>query len=456
MSWLIGRKPAGRWDAAEERAITGGFIARVLLGGFGLVILLLLAAGLLGVRNISSIRANATDLGEEPGRTSDLLNAVLREQRTIDAIYSTIARRPEAPDRDQLLGQLEASDKNLALIVKDAADEPEQDLWKKLSDEAVGFSEEARSILASGKTVTGPSLKLLDAHEQVLTLVNRLLEVESRRSRDLKTQLEELIGSLLQESTALLGAGLLLAVLFAFITVRLTGKLVRQLEWQTGELSRVSWQLLEKQETTARRFSHELHDELGQSLSALRANLTPLVLTAGEGRRRVEDCIRLVDDSIRNVRELSQLLRPTILDDFGLAASLRWLFERFQQRTAVDVSFEANFEGRMADETETHLFRIAQEALTNIARHSGATTVRVRLDRVADNVSLEIKDNGRGVSLSPAAPAPPGATEQARGLGIVGMRARARNSGGELKVDSKPGEGTVISALIPFRKREEV
>ena len=79
-----------------------------------------------------------------------------------------------------------------------------------------------------------------------------------------------------------------------------------------------------------------------------------------------------------------------------------------------------------------------------------------RLDRVADNVSLEIKDNGRGVSLSPAAPAPPGATEQARGLGIVGMRARARNSGGELKVDSKPGEGTVISALIPFRKREEV
>jgi signal transduction histidine kinase len=275
--------------------------------------------------------------------------------------------------------------------------------------------------------------------------------VESRRSKELKLQLESLSGSLLRQSSVLLGGGLILALLFAFVTVRLTGELVRQLEWQTGELSRVSWQLLEKQETTARRFSHELHDELGQSLSALKANLIPLAASAGASKSRFDDSIQLVDEAIRNVRELSQLLRPTILDDFGLAASLRWLCERFQQRTGLGVKFDCNSDGRMADETETHLFRIAQEALTNVARHSGATKVEIHLNRQNGKVLLKIHDNGRGVSSTPSKVS----AEQPRGLGIVGMRARARSAGGELRISSAPGEGTVIEASFPYREQEE-
>ena len=451
MNWFKQLAKGGLAGPTWDRAVTGAVIVRVLLGGFGLVILLLLAAGLLGVRNISSIRATATDLLEEQVRTSDLLDAVLREQRTINAIYENIARRPEALDRDQLLGQLVASDKDLADIVDAASDEPDQGLWRQLFAEASNFSDEARKILASESPVPGPSTRLLEAHRQVLTLVDRLVDVESRRSKDLKQQLEALSGNLLRQSSVLLGGGLFLALLFAFVTVRLTGELVRQLEWQTGELSRVSWQLLEKQETTARRFSHELHDELGQSLSALKANLTPLAPTAGSSKSRVEDSIRLVDEAIRNVRELSQLLRPTILDDFGLAASLRWLCERFEQRTGLDVKFNSNVDGRMADETETHLFRIAQEALTNVARHSGATKVDIHLSRQNGKVRLEIRDNGRGVSSTPLKASP----EQPRGLGIVGMRARARSAGGELRIGSASGEGTVIEATFPYREREE-
>jgi two-component system sensor histidine kinase UhpB len=451
-SWLRRRRRFGLWSATAERAITGAFIVRVLLVGFGLVILLMLAAGLLGVRNIYSIRATATDLLEEQVRSFDLLNAVLREQRTITAIYSTIARRPEEMDRDQLLKQLVDSDKELSEIVEDASDEPDQGLWKRLFAEASSFSDETRKLLATEGPVAGPSPRLLKTHEQVLVLVDQLVEVESRRSQDLKRQLEELSGSLLKESSVLLGGGLILALLFAFVTVLLTGKLVRQLEWQTGELSRVSWQLLEKQETTARRFSHELHDELGQSLSALKANLMPLSQAAGEGKPRIEDCIQLVDEAIRNVRELSQLLRPTILDDFGLEASLRWLCDRVQQRTGLEVTFESNFEARMADETETHLFRIAQEALTNVARHAGATEVRIHLQRLDGEVRLEIRDNGRGVQ--PAASTSPD-SEQPRGLGIVGMRARARSAGGKLAVGSAPGEGTTVEASFPYREREE-
>lgn len=451
MNWFHRFGKGGLKGASWDRAITGTFIVRVLLGGFGLVILLLLAAGLLGVRNISSIRATAGDLLEEQVRTSDLLDAVLREQRTINAIYLNIARRPEALDRDQLLGQLVASDKDLKDIVEAASDEPDQGLWKKLFSEASNFSDEARKILASESPVPGPSTRLLETHRQVLTLVDRLVEVEARRSKELQQQLESLSGSLLRQSSVLLGGGLVLALLFAFVTVRLTGELVRQLEWQTGELSRVSWQLLEKQETTARRFSHELHDELGQSLSALKANLIPLSASAGASKSRFDDSIQLVDEAIRNVRELSQLLRPTILDDFGLAASLRWLCERFQQRTGLDMQFDCNVDGRMADETETHLFRIAQEALTNVARHSGATRVDIHLNRQNGKVRLEIRDNGRGVSSSPIKDS----SEQPRGLGIVGMRARARSAGGELRIGSAPGEGTVIEASFPYREREE-
>lgn len=452
MNWFKKFGEGGLSGVTWDRSVTGGIIVRVLLGGFGLVILLLLAAGLLGVRNISSIRATATDLLEEQVRTSDLLDAVLREQRTITAIYENIARRPESLDRDQLLGQLVASDKDLADIVEAASDEPDQGLWKQLFSEASSFSEEARKILASESPVKEPSIRLLETHRQVLALVDRLVDVESRRSKELQQHLDASSGNLLRQSSVLLGAGLVLALMFAFVTVRLTGQLVRQLEWQAGELSRVSWQLLEKQETTARRFSHELHDELGQSLSALKANLTPLASTAGPSKSRVADSIHLVDEAIRNVRELSQLLRPTILDDFGLAASLRWLCERVQQRTGLDVQFNSNVDGRMADETETHLFRIAQEALTNVARHSGATRVDIRLDRQNAKVRLEIRDNGRGVS---AAPAKVSSEPQPRGLGIVGMRARARSAGGELKIGSVPGEGTVIEASFPYREREE-
>ena len=142
------------------------------------------------------------------------------------------------------------------------------------------------------------------------------------------------------------------------------------MEWQTAELGRVSFHMLEDQEAAARRFSHELHDELGQSLTAVKTNLSALAAAGGgdaaETGARLADCLRLVDEAIGNVREMSQLLRPTILDDFGLAAGLRWLCEGFGQRTGIDVACEVPFSGRLPDGAETHLFRIAQEALSLI------------------------------------------------------------------------------------------
>jgi len=236
------------------------------------------------------------------------------------------------------------------------------------------------------------------------------------------------------------------------LTVRNTTDLFHQMEWQASELSRVSWHLLENQESTARRFSHELHDELGQSLTALKANLAALEAAAYLDKERLEDCRRLVEEATHNVRELSQLLRPTILDDFGLDAGLRWLSDGFAQRTGIKVEYKSNLTARLPDETETHLFRIAQEALTNAARHSGATQVKMQLWAEPDQALLSIRDNGRGLPSDLRSGGDRGA--EGNGMGLIGMRARARSAGGEMTLRSVNGSGLQIDVKVPVGERQ--
>jgi signal transduction histidine kinase len=253
-----------------------------------------------------------------------------------------------------------------------------------------------------------------------------------------QTRIDQRSSQLVKESLGLLSGCLLLALVCAIFTVRITTQLFRRMEQQSSDLARVTWHMLESQETAARRFSHELHDELGQSLTAIKANVTALDPSAPPDPARLDDCRRLIDEAIQNVRELSHLLRPTILDDFGLDAGIRWLAERFGQRTGIDVDYKSSFDGRLADETETHLFRIVQEALTNIARHSGATRVNIELARTGDRVHLRVKDNGHGFTANGSA-----------GLGLVGMRARAQSVGGELEINSK--DGVVVDLWAPVQ-----
>jgi signal transduction histidine kinase len=205
--------------------------------------------------------------------------------------------------------------------------------------------------------------------------------------------------------------------------------------------------MLENQEATARRFSHELHDELGQSLSAIKTNLTALGSGSNGHGARLNDCLHLVDEAIGNVREMSHLLRPTILDDFGLEAGVRWLAEGFSARTNIPVHVRSAYSGRLPDETETHLFRIAQEALTNVARHAGAKNVEIKLEAQNAEVFLSIQDDGCGLPAHLRNGAP-----SKDGLGLIGMRARARSEGGDMVVRSRPGEGVHIEVRIPIRE----
>jgi signal transduction histidine kinase len=301
------------------------------------------------------------------------------------------------------------------------------------------FTTMARTAIVQNDFSEPQLERLFALHDQVVTLVQDLVVSSTERAMTVDRLLAGRSRDLADESLWLLGACFVLALVCAALTVQMARSGVRRMEWQTTELGRVSWHMLQTQEDAARRFSHELHDELGQGLAAIRANVGQADFDA-----RRTDTLRLVDEAIANVRELSQLLRPVILDDFGLDAALRWLTEGFAQRTNITVRYESSLETRLEDQTETHLFRIAQEALTNVARHSGASAVEVSLRLEEDMVMLKIQDNGRGLSATN--------NSKRSSLGMVGMRARAREIGGELTITNRPEGGIRIEVSAPVHR----
>ena len=433
-------------NAMLPRQITHQNIFRVLIAGVSLVILLLVAAAIVGIRNIQSIQENVAKLVREQSLSNRLIDELHSQQTTLSEVFSVLARDPDSVDYYKIMSQLDEADRDIARISSEGARTAESELWGRLNRSSLEFSREARRLLAAENPETFSSIDLFRFHGAFASVVARLLEAEYRKLNDAQAQVERQTARLSEISLTFAAASVVLALIFAVFTVRLVSNLIRQMESQNAELGRVSWHMLEDQEATARRFSHELHDELGQSLTAVRTNLTALASAQPGENSRLSDCLRLVDEAIGNVRQMSQLLRPTILDDFGLEAGLRWLAEGFAARTGIDVRVDSTYSGRLADDAETHLFRIAQEALTNIARHACAKHVVITLDGKPAEICLSIQDDGRGIGATPS---------NGRGLGMIGMRARARSAGGDVNVRSRPDEGVLIEVRVPLRHEKD-
>lgn len=247
---------------------------------------------------------------------------------------------------------------------------------------------------------------------------------------------------------------LLLGLVVAGLTFRHVSSLEDQAEMQRAlvekhgeELRQLSHRLVLSQEEERRTLSRELHDQVGQLLTALRmelGNLSELAQSDPEAfLSHLEDAKKLAAETLRTVRHLATGLRPSLLDDLGLGAALRWQMREFSRRTGLSaqVEFQGDIEG-IGEKERTFLFRIVQEAMTNCARHAEANSVQVRLVRDADRTALEVCDDGKGFDA--AAP-------NREGIGLIGIEERVRELHGTLKVMSGTGQGTRLLVEIPER-----
>ena len=223
-----------------------------------------------------------------------------------------------------------------------------------------------------------------------------------------------------------------------------------ELKRSSMQLRNLSHRLQSLREEERTLIAREIHDELGQQLSALQIDLTWLEDQIPVGKRVVRARIRsmegLVDTIIRSVQRIATELRPSLLDDLGLSAAIEWQAREFQKRTGIECRVFLNREDIKATrDRSTAIFRTFQETLTNVLRHAQATRVEVRLMEEKHRLILEVRDNGRGIPDSRIA--------SPKSLGLVGIRERVNAQRGNVRISGAPGRGTTVRVELPLRKK---
>lgn len=287
-------------------------------------------------------------------------------------------------------------------------------------------------------------------------------EATHRGFREAYQQLQELNGSLEQRNSEL-----------AAINRRLRGeiskrerievalrqsekhyrKLFQQAQLMQEDLRHLSVQILNVQEEERTRISRELHDEVGQALTAINVGLTMVAKQAGQPgngfERRIANIQAQIEQTMVTVHDFARELRPAMLDELGLLPALRSYLKGFQERTHVRTTFKASSHIEdLDDEKKTALFRVAQESLTNITKHAQASRVTIEICRRNGSVRMEICDNGKGFLMDPQS-----AVKRKKRLGVLGMQERVRSVSGRLELHSRPDKGTIVRVVIPLKSR---
>ena len=224
----------------------------------------------------------------------------------------------------------------------------------------------------------------------------------------------------------------------------------QELRASSEQLRNLAAHLLSVREEERARISREVHDELGQSLTAVKMDLAWLAgrlpRRKGQMLKRIRSTRQLADDIIQSIRRISTELRPAVLD-LGLAEAVEWQVQEFQTRSGIQCTVRLLTREVVASNASTAMFRIFQETLTNVARHAKATRTEVVLQKQQDWLVLLIRDNGRGFDQADPS--------LSKSLGLLGMRERAAILGGRVNISSAPGKGTTVTAWIPLRSPGE-
>ncbi|MEP6508759.1 MAG: sensor histidine kinase [Gemmatimonadales bacterium] len=260
------------------------------------------------------------------------------------------------------------------------------------------------------------------------------------------TKFAGLQGGLTRALALGIARGLLLVIAgmaYIFRLERQTHRRYTELVQSQREMQQLSSRLVDAQEAERRSISRELHDEVGQALGALLVDLgrlsTSLSNDSPEVRQQVSNMKSVAERTVQAIRDISLLLRPSMLDDLGLVAALEWQGREVSRRSQIEVEVESDgVSDDLPDEYRICIYRLVQEALNNAVRHSGAKTGMVKIQQSTKGIQVRVTDDGRGFDI-----------QRTRGLGILGMQERVKRLAGTLHVASTPLQGTTLTAELP-------
>jgi signal transduction histidine kinase len=460
---------------SERGAAAGGrrgLTTRVaLLAGFGGLLALLALSGLQAALVVSQIQA----------RNSAIRRAYLERSRSLEQIRANLylsgtyvrdyLLEPDAAKADASRASLAGTRRQIGADLASYGQRLERDEqvpFQGLRRELDGYWRSLDPVLSWGprqRREQGYSFLrdvVYPRRTGMLSLADRIAAVNDRQLDRGDQELARLFAGFRLRLALTLAATLLLGALVAAASMRHILYLEAQTAGHLEELvqarregQELSARLVETQENERRALSRELHDAVGQSLSAVLMELRNLgAILPPEGPERSAPAARqahlatirrLVEGAVEMVRNMALMLRPSMLDDLGLVPALQWQAREVSRRTGmlVHVSADELPEG-LPDEYRTCIYRVVQEALANAGRHSQGQAVRITLQAAGGGVRLAVQDDGRGF---PAA--------QVRGLGLLGIQERVANLGGTLQVASEPGRGTILSVSLPLRRAAE-
>lgn len=430
-----------------------------LLLGFGGLILLLVVSGLDSVQVLSQLRTS----NEEIRREFLVRTKQLEQIRSAVYLSGTYVRdyllEPDAAaaehHRDSLKAiraQIESELQRYETLLR-----PEQrGPFQALRNELGAYWRSLDPVLSwdVGQRRSNGYAFLRDEvfrrRMSMLSIADRVGNVNEEELAAGERRVNEMFARFRNRLLLVLGGTIGLGLLQATATIRMILKLegqtrehLQQVTHARAELRELSAKLVEAQETERKAISRELHDAVGQSLSAVLLELRNLSATLPPEPKSLNENVgtvrTLVESSVGMVRNMALLLRPSMLDDLGLMPALEWQARDVSRRTGMVVDTAADeLPDSLTDDQKTCIFRVVQEALNNVSKHAAAQTVRVTIRVSADSILLSVQDDGTGFEVC-----------KQRGLGLIGIQERVTNLGGTVQVESQPGQGTLLLVKLP-------
>lgn len=444
-------------------------IRAALTLGFGVTLGLWLLTGYQFSRRMATVERETASITERYRHAQDLLSSV-RAQVLLASVYlrdALLDPRGDALEsyRRQLDGTYDIIDRALEQYVPVLNATAEREHLARLRREIEDFRGTTRRLLTGGGIASAVDVRTLlnrdvmprreaavRVSEEVQTL-NRAAFIHHQR------EIVQLHRDAQQQTWQRLGVALITGLGIALIATVYAGRLETRLRQQSLRdamnseyVQRLSSKLVTVQEEERRNIARDLHDEVGQALTAIKVELSVAerrINASGGAGELLDDAQAITDRALHSVRDLSHLLHPALLDDLGLPAAIEWHLRAFTARHGVNADLQQdNMAKRLAPEVEAAAYRIVQEALTNVAKHARAKACRVTLRRSGESLEISIVDDGLGfesVGVDQFGSRP--------GLGLVGMRERATQLNGAVTIDSVPGRGTTVRVTLPARPR---